>query len=143
LKIESELQAELLKVIDAPGWMTFKHSDGLTSGVPDISRTAYGFTSWWELKRLAPEHVYPMKLSGTELQRINMRQLSLSSVQAAWYVVWTQEHTLIVHPSEVSIRGNVILMRDPEKKRVFGPEDHEAVKLFMIDLHTQVLPRRQ
>jgi len=141
LKTEAELQQKLLERLDVrlPDAVVFKHADTLTSGIPDVSMTFNGYTSWWELKR---SRTPKAPISGTELQRQNMRRLSLASGQCAWYIVWEPTATLIVHPSEVD-RGGVLNLRDGQSLRAYPAEEYERIVQFMMRLHYNLLPQRK
>lgn len=49
---EAEITASLLERL-RDSWKTavvFKHDDNLTFGIPDMSVSGHGITSWWEIK---------------------------------------------------------------------------------------------
>ncbi|HLZ10536.1 MAG TPA: hypothetical protein VKT80_18260 [Chloroflexota bacterium] len=52
----------------------FKHNDRITRGIPDLSVTAYGRTTWFEVKQFTSEEPRPSeikkKLEPLQLQRL-------------------------------------------------------------------------
>lgn len=83
--IESKLTKALLKEIRArmPYAVVFKHTEQVTSGVPDISVTYRGRTMWVEVKRVL------RGFRDTGLQALTMKQLA--AVGLAYYVVYDLE----------------------------------------------------
>lgn len=77
-----------------PGAVIFKHNDRIMVGVPDLSITLNGITSWWEAKYADP------KFKSTGVQELTMLRLAAAGV--ARYVIWEEKRgikrTLIVHP---------------------------------------------
>lgn len=72
--------------------VVFKHADSFTHGIPDISLTANGRSSWWEVKFADP------KFNSTGIQELNC--LRLAKISICYYVIYDQsfDRTLIVHP---------------------------------------------
>ncbi len=102
---EAKLLADLLKHLRAPKvGNIFKHADGQTTGIPDVSFTAYHRTVWLEAKVAERWHI---KKGSTELQRLRMRELAQNGI--AWYVIWNcgdsmggdNWTTCLVQPSQV------------------------------------------
>lgn len=84
------------------GGRVFKHADGYTSGIPDLSVSMAGRTTWWEVK-----HATPL-IKGTELQRVTAGILAKAS--ACWYVVYAGTNsridlTALVAPASVDPEG--------------------------------------
>ena len=50
---ENQLLSSCLKLLRSqlPGAEIIKHADPMTSGIPDVSVTWHGKTSWWEFKQ--------------------------------------------------------------------------------------------
>jgi hypothetical protein len=97
MKNESGLKSKLMQQIkkDLPGFVALRHEDVRTSGIPDLSMTGLGRTSWYEFKHSAPT----FKSSG--IQELTMLRLAAAGV--AWYVIWEEnkhgiKRTLIVRP---------------------------------------------
>jgi len=94
---ESQFQAKLLKALrDHPALkdaVIFKHSDRFNGGIPDISVTVKGVTTWIELK------VYPNKLS--KLQEYYLRRL-----QRAACVVYKEgkDMAIAIIANDIAIR---------------------------------------
>lgn len=106
--IENDLVAALLiklrrEVVAKHGGVVYKHAEGMTTGVPDVSVTLNGSTSWWEFKLKK----FGRPLSGTGLQKLRMRELGVAGV--AWYVVWEEGasgiviHALLVRPRDLEL----------------------------------------
>ena len=69
---ENQLLSSCLKLLRSqlPGAVIIKHADPMTSGVPDVSITWLGKTSWWEFKAGA-------KIKwANELQQLTCRRLA-------------------------------------------------------------------
>lgn len=81
----------------APSFVTLRHEDVRTSGIPDVSITGLGKTTWWEAKYLNPV------FRSTGIQELTM--LRLAAAGYARYVIWEEKRgikrTLIVHPKYV------------------------------------------
>ena len=99
IKDESGLKSALMRQIKIglPGFVALRHEDVRTSGIPDLSLTRYGRTSWWEFKHAAPNFV------SSGIQELTM--LRLATAGRAWYVVWHEygslKETLIVRPKNL------------------------------------------
>jgi hypothetical protein len=104
---EGDLLADLLvplreAVSSVDTGVVFKHADA-SSGLPDLSVTCHGKTSWWEAKLADPRIRH-----ANELQHLTMRRLAVAGM--AWYIVWDQgpggdRHTSIVAPKLVGANG--------------------------------------
>jgi hypothetical protein len=98
MKHESDYKATLMRELRArlTGCVALRHEDRFTSGIPDISVTLHGRTSWWEAK------VTPVV--SKSIQELTM--LRLAAAGYARYVVWEDKcgirRTLIVHPKHLS-----------------------------------------
>lgn len=93
MKLESQLTAALKKhLINALGGVVFKHADAITAGIPDLSVTWNGHTSWVEVKRGKG-----VKTRG--VQAYTLRQLSAEG--SCWVVQYTEEVTRIWRPAHV------------------------------------------
>jgi hypothetical protein len=73
---ETKHQNKCLKLLHAElvGAVVIKHSEGFTSGVPDVSVTWQGKTSWWEFK-----HGATLKWANG-LQQLTCRRLAAAGV---------------------------------------------------------------
>lgn len=73
MSLESQVKGLLAKKLrDLTGWAVIRHEDHTRSGVPDMSATGEGMTSWWEVKAGTPtspwetkdiQHLTAMKLA--------------------------------------------------------------------------------
>jgi hypothetical protein len=79
-----------------PYGTTFKHADRFTHGVPDISHTAFGFTSWWEVKLADPTFDCP------GIQELTLKRLAKNSFHAR-VIIFREDPkgTFIVHPDHI------------------------------------------
>lgn len=122
---ESGLKSKLLKQISLrlPGFIALRHEDVRSSGIPDLSLTGFGRTSWWEFKHAAPT------LKSKGIQELTM--LRLAGAGFARYVVWEEnkhgiQRTLVVHPK------NLVSMTPEEW---FVGYDHKAIVEYMRKVH--------
>jgi len=85
-------QLKTTLLIDLPGSVVIKHADAFTSGVPDLSVTWKGKTSWLEIKYANPEIIE------RKIQNLMMKRLSIQG--SAWYVIYdcVENRTVIVNP---------------------------------------------
>jgi hypothetical protein len=77
------------------GYVIQKHNDRANSGIPDISVTGLGFTSWWEIKCANPMFDSP------GIQELNCLRLAVAGFCA--YIIYDYRdeknpNTHIVHP---------------------------------------------
>ena len=75
---ESDLKRRLVKAILAthPGAVVYRHEDAFTAGIPDISVTWAGLTSWWEVKHEPLGRTSKL----TKLQEHELRRLARQTV---------------------------------------------------------------
>lgn len=92
LTLTSRLVAELRKI---PGAVVFKHADSMTPGIPDVSVTLLGSTTWLEVKVSRDGRT----IKGREQQHLNVVRLSKSG--HCFYVVYDLDRdlTILVKPS--------------------------------------------
>jgi len=85
---ESDLSRALVKVLRAgmPDGVVFKHADTITAGIPDISVTWHGVTSWLEIK-----HAHP-SIIDRGIQALTLKQLGAAG--RAHYVIYYETKTL-------------------------------------------------
>lgn len=91
---EGQLTRELIKVIERTmlSAVVLKHAERFTSGIPDMSVTWHGVTSWWECKRTPG-----FTLHG--LQTLTCRRLAAHGI--CRYIIFGAERTRIVHPNDL------------------------------------------
>ncbi len=100
---EVKLRIELCNAIkdDIRGCVVLRHEDVFTSGVPDMSFTWQGRTTWIEAKYANP------RPQGRGRQKITCCELEVAG--RCRYVIWDENsghrQTLIVRPRDV-FRGN-------------------------------------
>ena len=91
-KLKTKLVEHLRKMY--PGYVVLRHEDRFTFGIPDISVTGHGRTSWWEAKHANPD------FESLGYQELTMLRLSAGGY--ARYIIWEEigdvKRTLIVHP---------------------------------------------
>lgn len=87
---ETDLTQELVAALrrGLAGSVVFKHTDMATAGIPDISATWLGSTTWIEGKRET--------IRGSHLQSLTMRNLRLAGY--AIHVVWLEDYVFVVDP---------------------------------------------
>lgn len=93
--LEVKLSGDLVRILreELYGSVVFKHADSLTAGIPDISVTFQGRTTWIETKVARP------RVKDREIQRLRLKQLWLAG-QNAYYVVYDihNKWTFIYNP---------------------------------------------
>lgn len=98
---ESKHKAALMLEIrkQFPQWVSFRHEDTMTGGIPDISLTGRGKTTWWEAKHGTPN------FDSDDLQELTALRLAGSGF--CRYIIWKEQEyregrmTLIVHPKNI------------------------------------------
>lgn len=93
---ENTLLGRLLKQLrtDWRSAIIFKHADRFRHGVPDVSITADGVTSWWEAKWANPTFDSP------GIQQLTMKRLAAHT--PAYYVIFCASRQLyIVSPEHL------------------------------------------
>lgn len=87
---EATLSRDFVAALRAiPGAVVFKHNDATTAGIPDITFSLAGYTTWIEVKRGHPK--------GRRIQLHNMKHLEIAA--RAVYVIYTEDADWIVAPS--------------------------------------------
>lgn len=81
---ESELTKRLKKRIKErlPRAIVLKHADRFTAGIPDMSITLNGDTSWWEIKHITK----PGPAESRGIQNLTAMNLALEGI--CWYIVF-------------------------------------------------------
>ena len=126
---EATLKRNLVKSIKStmPGAVVFRHEDQFTAGIPDISVTWAGITTWWEVK------YSPIGRSSkpTQLQGYTLDQLSRQSTAG------------LITYAETKNYGRAILFRDYSESNRTQLTDwrHEAVASLIQGYH--VLPPKK
>lgn len=98
---ESSLKSALMRELrlTLPKFVALRHEDVRTCGIPDLSLTGLGRTTWWEFKHANP------RFESQGVQELTM--LRLAACGYARYVVWEEDanggaqRTLIVHPKKM------------------------------------------
>ena len=91
---EATVRAALVKRLrQHKDWIVLRHEDHYTSGIPDISVTGNGITSWWEAK-----YQRGFSLVNKGIQQYTLEQLDKHGY-AAHYIIYTPEQVAIVKPS--------------------------------------------
>ncbi|MCG3774243.1 MAG: hypothetical protein JW395_1061 [Nitrospira sp.] len=98
---EAELKAELCAEgrLRLPGWEIIRHEDLFTHGIPDMTFTGAGKTTWIEAKHATPG----FKVKG--IQKHRMKRLALAG-NAFFLVYWekgTVKRTYIVAPKDIDL----------------------------------------
>lgn len=127
---EASIRSVLVKKLRTmqPTWVIFRHEDHYTTGIPDISVTGNGKTSWWETKLVeGREHPQEKEL---KLQRM----IELDHHSYARYIVY---RTGGIFKKDVSILTPVDFQQWPEHVARFwvASHDHETVARYIIQRH--------
>lgn len=113
---ESTVRATLVKKLrQYKDWIVLRHEDHYTSGIPDISVTGNGITSWWETK-----YQKGFSLLNKGIQQYTLEQLAKYGY--AHYIIYTPEQVAIVNPS----------LSDPQ---IFPGINHTEVVNFIRGVH--------
>lgn len=103
-KLENDLTADyILTPIrrDHPEWMTLKHADMFTKGIPDLSISNRSCVSvWFEVKRLKKPN---QRILEPRTWVDNLAQLDLTTRLGGWVVAFDQTipgHPVLVAPAE-------------------------------------------
>lgn len=95
---EATLKSALVKELrtSCPFAVVLRHEDKITSGIPDMSFTDGGSTSWWEAKLANPG----FKSKGIQ----ELMMLRLGRRGKAFYIIWDipRDFTFIVQPPDLS-----------------------------------------
>jgi hypothetical protein len=118
--------------LDWPWVVWQRHEDHFAYGIPDISVTGGGATTWLEAKVLNP------RLKSKRIQEVQL--LKLGTQGRAWYIIWdlrvkTQPLTRIVHPKQVVNR--LFLDTTEHDERTYTGIDHRSVVEFIRSTHTR------
>lgn len=103
-----KLVKKLREVLGPEGFVIFKHNDRVTAGIPDISVTGNGMTTWWEVKNLTGGRTMP-KERGRGLQAKNMS--SLYAAGHCYYIIFSDDETSI-EPGNLTYRGKAWVGRN-------------------------------
>lgn len=136
---EATLQRGLLKTLRKafPGFVIFKHSEVIGTGVPDISVNGRGLTVWLEVKVARP------KINAKGLQVEMMRRLARNC--RVYYVVYHQfnlgeltddRETLIVHPAFINLSPSTFCTGANEVLARGSGFDHGVVINFLGSLYS-------
>jgi hypothetical protein len=129
MKDESGLKRKLIRCIPTPEFLVFAHSDLRKYGIPDLSLSGHGRTTWWELKHATP------RFATKEIQEVTCLRLARTSF--CRYVIYHEygdtKETLIVHPSAVYGRRGIV--KQIAYEHSFAEFDHERVWEYMKSVH--------
>jgi len=94
---EASLKSALVKALRLryPNAVVLRHEDKITHGIPDISFTLNGRTSWWEGKFANPG------FDTKGIQTLTMMRLAKQG--RAYYIVWDkrEDTTFFVLPNQI------------------------------------------
>jgi hypothetical protein len=106
---ESTFKSALVKELRATcNAVVLRHEDQFTHGIPDISVTLKGTTSWYEAKYVREKK----RVYSRGIQRMTMEKLNEQGV--ARYILWVEEEgkkfTFIVEPTDLDHPEKYILV---------------------------------
>jgi len=105
-KAEAELRSAFMavaeRVLTPLQFVLLRHEDIRTGGIPDLSVTGLGKTTWWEFKHATPYFESPGN------QELTMMRLAVNGY--ARYIIWSEgggnpKMTNIVEPKEIFRQG--------------------------------------
>jgi hypothetical protein len=130
---ESLLTRQLMKKLRAelPTFVVLKHADGWTSGVPDVSVTGNGRTTWLEVKLVELRGIIE-----TKLQRFQMERLERNGGTAFYVMYYTSPFPRSVAIVEPSKRSSVAPYHGltPYLSSIAG-HDHDLVVTLLKRIH--------
>lgn len=134
MKTESELTRDLVKLATKRGLLLRKHSDTFRAGVPDLSHTSCGWSSWWEVKLALGKIKWQNELQRLECLKHEIhgycRVIVYGVARMETEHGFTMEKfTAIVRPSAIEENGAFTA-----EERVEG-FNHEFVLAFMEQRH--------
>lgn len=126
---EHTLVAKLIKTLREalPEAVIIKHNDQLTAGIPDISITWNGKTSWWEIKFARPAVI------GTGLQNLTARRLAAQGT--CWYVVYHASCNTNQTPTTNIVQPSMLGKYSYQSHAQCGGYDHQFVLEFVKGQH--------
>jgi hypothetical protein len=100
-KRESSLKLKLVTALKAwcPEFVLLRHEDYITSGIPDLSVTGNGRTTWWEVKHGTPD------FESKGIQELTLKRLARAGY--ARYIIFKEnsdgsnKRIFIVHPDKI------------------------------------------
>lgn len=133
-KREAELRSQLMVMLKrhAPELVAFRHESVRECGIPDLSLTGGGITTWWEFKHATP------RFDDNGLQLLTCARLAVGGF--CRYVLWYEDskgncqQTMIVHPRHVkAVRDQGSWEFTPESRT--GCFDHTWLVAQMMFAH--------
>lgn len=119
---EKKLTAALSKRLRAvDGAVVIRHSETFLVGIPDLSFTWNGKTTWLEVKYANPG------LKDRKAQHLML--LRLAEAGEAWYVVYTGDRTYVVAPRRLGLK-------ETDFAAASDGHDHDLVAEFLVRRHT-------
>jgi hypothetical protein len=105
-----------------PGAEIIKHNDASTGGIPDISATFGGYTSWLEVKLLRNGQTLRSELEVRQLA--TCRRLERGSGTRCWIIAFRApgraQHTLLYRPTRIRFKDDSAVMILPEPREVYA-----------------------
>lgn len=144
---EGTLKNQLVKRLedDMPGAVVLRHEELFRSGIPDMSVTWNGKTTWWEAKLADPNP------RGKGIQKLTASRLAEQG--RCYYIIWVAspgpKRTLIVEPKHVLIGDwdHPFVFFPPTRlngwDRAEWPDYHmENISVFIKGIHEYDYPLR-
>lgn len=133
---EADLKGGLMHVGRAylgPSYMLIRHEDQTRSGVPDISLTGAGWSSWWEGKMIRGN-----SMVSTGVQDLTM--LRLARAGFARYLLWEDsgdyKRVYIAEPREVvALDGTHVTLWRSSAKTAYASSWSAVHKLTLQYMH--------
>ena len=112
---ESQYTSELVAYLKNAGCVVFKHSDHFTTGIPDLSVTTRGHTTWFEVKVLKHGETFTKRVMQDRVQFFSV--LLLGNAGRAFYLIRDGKELWIFHPRFLKELDDLIV--DDEQRREY------------------------
>jgi len=143
--IETKLSSALVKKFRTvlPHYITFKHPGHVTAGVPDVSTTGDGTTTWFEAKRLVR---WRDAAGTTGPQYLNIQRMAEQG--SVYYVVYSdpdnpgeEKSVRIYHPNAAMMHNGRLHFIEKDALLFAPGHNHLEVVRWVQDLHKSKLMR--
>jgi hypothetical protein len=133
---EADLKRELMKLLrlHRPQWVYIRHEDRFTSGIPDLSVTGNGRTTWWEVKLVKDgKDIVDKKIQEGITTRLAENGFCAYIIYEVWF---GRKRTHIIHPNDLKLVKNGVDMLHVDGFHQTG-HDHAWVMSYIMGAHAR------